>query len=221
VWLIAGRCNIVDKPNHRSSHSFVTLRGGGVVYWMAALIFVMFNRETAHWLLFGGLTLIALISFYDDVKATSPPVRMAFHLAAMTLVFGMAGVFGQFQWWAVALGYILFVGIINAWNFMDGINGITGLYSLAVLSGLQYVNLLQAPFVHPALIGYPMIASGVFLFFNFREKARCFAGDVGSVTGERRPETGERNTETGTRKTQIGAPVTPTALPEGPTAEHI
>ena len=179
---IAGRYNIVDKPNHRSSHSFVTLRGGGVVYWMAALVFVLFNRETAHWLFFGGLTLIALISFYDDVKVTTPVVRMVFHLAAMTLVFGMAGVFGQFQWWAVALGYILFVGIINAWNFMDGINGITGLYSLAVLAGLQYVNLMVVRFVDPGLVWYPMVASAVFLFFNFRKQARCFAGDVGSVS---------------------------------------
>jgi len=75
----------------------------------------------------------------------------------------------------------VFIGIVNAYNFMDGINGITGLYSIAVLASLQYVNLWYGNFVHPDLIWFPMIASAVFLFFNFRKRARCFAGDVGSV----------------------------------------
>jgi len=70
---------------------------------------------------------------------------------------------------------------VNAYNFMDGINGITGLYSIAVLASLQYVNLTYGSFVHPDLIWFPMLASVVFLFFNFRKRARCFAGDVGSV----------------------------------------
>jgi UDP-N-acetylmuramyl pentapeptide phosphotransferase/UDP-N-acetylglucosamine-1-phosphate transferase len=79
------------------------------------------------------------------------------------------------------MGYIVFIGIVNAYNFMDGINGITGLYSIAVLGSLQYVNLSFGHFVNPDLIWYPIIASVVFLFFNFRKRARCFAGDVGSV----------------------------------------
>lgn len=179
---IADHYNIVDKPNERSSHAIVTLRGGGVVYWLAAFVNILFNHQNANWLFFSGLSLISLISFYDDVKGTTPFIRLLFHLAAMTLVFSMTDVFSLFPWWAIAIGYIVFVGIINAWNFMDGINGITGLYSLAVLAGLQYVNLLQLSFVSPDLIWYPMVASVVFLFFNFRKKARCFAGDVGSIT---------------------------------------
>lgn len=179
---IADHYNIIDKPNERSSHTTVTLRGGGVVYWMAAVLFLVFNHQSTDWLFFAGLTLIALISFYDDIKGSTPLIRLLIHLAAMTLVFIMAGVLTQYPWWALALGYIIFVGIINAWNFMDGINGITGLYSFAVLVGLQYINLMQIPYVNPAMIWYPMIASAVFLFFNFRKKARCFAGDVGSVS---------------------------------------
>lgn len=179
---IANYYNIIDKPNERSSHTSVTLRGGGVVYWMAASVFLFFYHQPADWLFYAGLTLIALISFWDDIKGATPLVRLVFHLAAMSLVFLMAGVYALFPWWAVVLGYIVFIGIINAWNFMDGINGIKGLYSLAVLAGLQYVNLVQLPFVNPAMIWYPMVASAVFLFFNFRKMARCFAGDVGSVS---------------------------------------
>jgi UDP-N-acetylmuramyl pentapeptide phosphotransferase/UDP-N-acetylglucosamine-1-phosphate transferase len=78
--------------------------------------------------------------------------------------------------------YILAIGIINAYNFMDGINGITGLYSLVLLAGLQYVNMWQTHFINADMIWLPVIACVVFLYFNFRKKARCFAGDVGSVT---------------------------------------
>lgn len=65
---------------------------------------------------------------------------------------------------------------------MDGINGITGLYTLAVLSSLLYVNAYLAVFTSFDFIVYPMVASAVFLFFNFRKKAKCFAGDVGSIS---------------------------------------
>ena len=64
---------------------------------------------------------------------------------------------------------------------MDGINGITGLYSLAVLITLQYVNCKIQPFTSPDFINYAALACLVFLFFNFRKRAKCFAGDVGSM----------------------------------------
>jgi len=121
------------------------------------------------------------VSFVDDVKGLGQKVRLLFHLLAMSCAFYLAGVFGSYPWWAIVIGYVVFIGIVNAYNFMDGINGITGLYSIAVLASLQYVNLSYGNFVPPDLIWYPMIASLVFLFFNFRKRARCFAGDVGSV----------------------------------------
>src|SRR5690606_27491990 len=84
--------------------------------------------------------------------------------------------------WQIVALYILVIGIINAYNFMDGINGITGLYSLVVLGGLQYVNVYEFKFVEYDLIRFPLIACVVFLFYNFRKKAKVFAGDVGSIT---------------------------------------
>src|SRR5690606_249734 len=89
--------------------------------------------------------------------------------------------FGVLAWWAILALYILVIGIINAYNFMDGINGITGLYSLIVLGSLQYINLNQHPFIQEDLIWFPMLACLVFLFYNFRKKAKVFAGDVGSI----------------------------------------
>lgn len=178
---IADRFNIIDKPNERSSHNYITIRGGGIIWWVAALLFLLFHFSSSSLWFFAGITLIAGVSFWDDVQGLGQKVRLLFHLLAMSCAFYLAGVFGIYPWWAIVIGYIVFIGIVNAYNFMDGINGITGLYSIAVLASLQYVNLSYGNFVHPDLIWYPMIASVVFLFFNFRKRARCFAGDVGSV----------------------------------------
>lgn len=178
---IANNFNIIDKPNERSSHDYITIRGGGIIYWVAAVLYLIFNPSVqAGWFLV-GITLIAGVSFWDDVQNLGQKVRLLFHLLAMSCAFYLANVYGIYPWWAIIIGYILFIGIVNAYNFMDGINGITGLYSIAVLASLQYVNLTFENFVNPDLIWYPMIASTVFLFFNFRKRAKCFAGDVGSV----------------------------------------
>jgi UDP-N-acetylmuramyl pentapeptide phosphotransferase/UDP-N-acetylglucosamine-1-phosphate transferase len=170
---IADRFNIIDKPNERSSHNYITIRGGGIIWWVAALLFLLFHFSSLGLWFFAGITLIAGVSFVDDIVTLGQRVRLLFHLLAMSCAFYLAGVFGIYPWWAI--------GIVNAYNFMDGINGITGLYSIAVLSSLQYVNMTYGSFVHPDLIWFPMLASVVFLFFNFRKRARCFAGDVGSV----------------------------------------
>src|SRR5690554_1340758 len=179
---IADNFNIIDKPNERSSHNYITIRGGGVIYWVAALLYLVFNFSTTGLLFFTGITLIAGVSFWDDVSGLGQKIRLLFHLLAMSCAFYLAGVFGGFPWWAIIIGYIVFIGIVNAYNFMDGVNGITGLYSIAVLSSLQYVNLVYGNFVNPDMIWYPLIASVVFLFFNFRKRAKCFAGDVGAVS---------------------------------------
>ncbi|MDD3944974.1 MAG: glycosyltransferase family 4 protein [Bacteroidales bacterium] len=178
---IADRFNIIDKPNERSSHNYITIRGGGIIWWVAALLFLLFHFSSQGLWFFAGITLIAGVSFWDDVQNLGQRVRLLFHLLAMSCAFYLAGVFGVYPWWVIVIGYVVFIGIVNAYNFMDGINGITGLYSLAVLGSLQFMNLSYGNFVHPDLIWYPMVASGVFLFFNFRKRARCFAGDVGSV----------------------------------------
>lgn len=177
---IADHYNIIDKPNDRSSHSEVTIRGGGVIFLFAALVVVIIHPE--FWMVILGLFVIGIISFIDDRITLSGRIRILFHLAAVTLLFISLDVFQIFDWWISILLYVLVIGIINAYNFMDGINGITGAYSLIILSGLQYVNYEVFNFINPDLIWLPMLACLVFLFFNFRKKAKCFAGDVGSVT---------------------------------------
>jgi UDP-N-acetylmuramyl pentapeptide phosphotransferase/UDP-N-acetylglucosamine-1-phosphate transferase len=177
---IADRYNIIDHPNERSSHSEITIRGGGVIFLFAALLVLILHME--YWLPMLGVFIIGIISFLDDKHTISRRIRIFFHLVAVTILFLTLKVFAFLPYYYCLALYILVIGIINAYNFMDGINGITGAYSLVIFSGLQYINLQQRPFIHPDMIWLPIVACVIFLVFNFRKKAKCFAGDVGSVS---------------------------------------
>jgi len=177
---VADKCNIIDKPNERSSHSRITLRGGGIIFYFGALAYFLSNYWEYPWFML-ALTLITFISFVDDVRSTSQGLRLVFHFTAMALMFYQWGLF-SLSWWWIIIALIICTGIINAYNFMDGINGITGGYSLVILGALAYINSEITTFVEPALINTVLCSVLVFCFFNFRKKAKCFAGDVGSVS---------------------------------------
>lgn len=177
---IADRYNIVDKPNHRSAHTEITLRGGGIIFWFAALLYFAQHIEN-NYFFFTGITLVSLVSFWDDIQSLSNKIRISVHFIAISLIFYDLGVFESVHLIGVLAAYIIAIGLINAYNFMDGINGITGLYTLVVMGALLYVNQKIQVFIDADFIQYAMMASLVFLFFNFRKKAKCFAGDVGSI----------------------------------------
>lgn len=177
---VADRFNIIDKPNQRSSHTEITLRGGGIIFWFSALLYFVQNVEN-NYFFFTGITLVSLVSFWDDIQSLSNKIRISIHFIAITLIFYDLGLFSLVPVWGVVIAYILAIGLINAYNFMDGINGITGLYTVVVLGSLLYVNTKIQLFTDGSFIKYGIIASLVFLFFNYRKKAKCFAGDVGSI----------------------------------------
>lgn len=185
---IADKYNIIDKPNHRSAHTEITLRGGGVVYPLVFVILILklllypSDNKIEDYLIFGiGLLSIATISFLDDIYDLSSKVRLAIHFFSVSILIYFLGLFKlEYVVWLIP-SFIIIIGIINAYNFMDGINGMTGLYSLFILGSFYYVN-QQMVFISDDFIIYPIIASLVFLFFNFRKKAKCFAGDVGSLS---------------------------------------
>lgn len=177
---VADKYNIIDKPNERSSHTRITLRGGGVVFYFGALVYFLTSGFEYPWFML-ALTFVAIISFIDDIRSTSQELRLVLHFSAMALMFYQWGLF-SLSWWWIIIALIICTGIINAYNFMDGINGITGGYSLVVLLSLAYINEEVTPFVEQDLIYTVIMSVLVFCFFNFRKKARCFAGDVGSVS---------------------------------------
>ncbi|RHR40215.1 UDP-GlcNAc--UDP-phosphate GlcNAc-1-phosphate transferase [Parabacteroides sp. AF18-52] len=176
---IADKFNIIDKPNERSSHTYVTLRGGGIIFYFGALAYFLVSGFEYPWFML-ALTLISFISFVDDAHSVSNWIRLVFHFLAMTLMLYQWGGF-LFPWWTILLALILCTGIINAYNFMDGINGITGGYSLVVLTAFAYINNVIVYFVEQDFIYTVLCAVLVFNFFNFRKQAKCFAGDVGAV----------------------------------------
>ena len=129
-----------------------------------------------------GVTLVGLVKLYrPDTHPLSDALRLIVQFASVFLMFCQFGILSWHDWWAVAIALTVSVGILNAYNFMDGINGITGGYSLAVLAPLIYLNhtlgFMPQSFLY--VVGLGVL---VFCYFNFRKKARCFAGDVGSIT---------------------------------------
>ena len=208
---IADKFNIIDKPNQRSSHTTIVLRGGGIIFLIGAWVWSAFFGFEYPWFL-AGLTLVAGVSFVDDIHSLPDSVRLVAQFAAAAMAFYQLGILHWDMWWIVLVALIVYVGATNVINFMDGINGITAGYALAVLIPLGLLNTnyqelandldtnyrelamnlatncssvlsSDGVFVDQSLIVAAIIAAVVFCIFNFRPKgkAKCFAGDVGSI----------------------------------------
>lgn len=178
---IADRFNIIDKPNQRSSHTKVVLRGGGIIFLIGIWIWSAFFGFQYPWAL-AAVTLAAGISFVDDIHSLLDSVRLVAQFVAMGLMFYELDMLHWNMWWMVIIALVVCVGATNIYNFMDGINGITGGYSLAVLIPLLLMNDCDG-FIDSSFLVVAILSVLVFCIFNFRpkNKAKCFAGDVGSV----------------------------------------
>ena len=200
---IADKCNIIDKPNERSSHSTIVLRGGGIIFAISILVWMGLQMVQGEWFMVKdylpfviGLVLICGISFWDDVKSLPDSLRMAVQIISILLMFWSINlglgftVQGSWFWQVIIAVVALFfcAGATNFINFMDGINGITAAYSLAMLVPIALVNgswlkVNGCGFIEPSYLIVAIIGVLVFSIFNFRPKgkAKCFAGDVGSI----------------------------------------
>ena len=186
---IADKFNIIDKPNQRSSHSTIVLRGGGIIFSLAMVVWAVMMavqgecQTVVSYLPFlAGLLMVAGVSFWDDVKSLPDSVRLIVQFVAMVLMFFSMNILHWDMWWIVLIALIVCVGATNVINFMDGINGITAGYSLAVLLPLVLLN-QELVFMEPSFLVVAILGVLVFCIFNFRPKgkAKCFAGDVGSI----------------------------------------
>ena len=175
---IATKFNIVDLPSRRGSSKVITLRGGGIIFWIGTFVFFVYSGFQYPWF-FLGASLIALVSFWDDIHSLPPRTRLCVQITSLLCMFYEVGIWSEQSLWLLVPILIANLGVINIFNFMDGINGITGGYSLSVLLTLLYVNTHVITFVNTDLIVICVLAVSIFCFFNFRTKAKCFAGDVG------------------------------------------
>lgn len=178
---VADRFNIIDKPNERSSHSTVVLRGGGIIFLLGAWIWFAFFGGQYIWFLL-ALSIAAGVSYVDDIVSLPISVRLVCQFSAMALMFYQLKMLHIDMWWIIILALIVCVGVSNVINFMDGVNGITGGYAMASLIPLFLLN-RELVFIDESLIMVIALADLVFCYFNFRPrgKAKCFAGDVGSM----------------------------------------
>jgi len=178
-FIIADRFNIIDKPNQRSSHSVITVRGGGVIFPISILaFFLLFGFQ--YPLFIAALLIISIISFADDLNHQSKSLRFSLHVIAVTMTLYQANYF-YLAWFWILIAYVICIALINAYNFMDGINGITCGYAMVVIGSLWLINYFQ-PFIDSNYLSCLAMGAAVFAWFNFRKKALCFAGDVGSIS---------------------------------------
>lgn len=176
----AVKYSIIDKPHHQSSHTGVAIRGGGIVFFLAFLLWSVVNGFPFIWGLL-GLTVLATVSFIDDIRSVNPMIRLVCQFIAILLMFYHSGLI-QTPLHVIFILSVACVGMMNICNFMDGINGMTGGYSLVVMLALLYVNMNVFRFTETSFLLYVIMAILVFNFFNFRSHAKCFAGDVGSLS---------------------------------------
>jgi len=177
---IARLLNITDNPNHRSSHTKPTIRGGGVIFPVAVLVYSLLTGN-ASWYWVIGLSTISFVSFLDDILTLANRARLIVHVLSVGLLLYSLSILSFWPILLIVVVYILIIGTINAWNFMDGINGITVMYTFSVLIALYYFD-IKFVFIDIGLISVVAISTAIFGFFNCRRNAVCFAGDVGSVS---------------------------------------
>ncbi|MEO5629833.1 MAG: lipopolysaccharide biosynthesis protein [Thermomonas sp.] len=172
---------LLDAPGQRRSHTVETPRGGGIGIVLASLLAIVAismhaGVPSSWWLIAAGLLLVAGIGWMDDHRALPALPRLGVHALAALLLAAALYLLGAGT--AIcALAFILALGMTNAWNFMDGINGLAA--SQAFLCALAVAML--AAFDAPSL-GIAVAVAGAclgFLPFNF-PRARVFLGDVGS-----------------------------------------
>jgi UDP-N-acetylmuramyl pentapeptide phosphotransferase/UDP-N-acetylglucosamine-1-phosphate transferase len=173
---VAAYFNIIDKPNNRSSHSSITLRGGGIIFPLAILVACLLGYVSLT--ITFAVVLVASVSFIDDIKPLSQLPRFVAHAVAISLVFYNLELFTQ-AIWVLPIIFVLMISWVNAFNFMDGINGITVLYAFVTILSFSFLEINADSLPLLITMGLSCFAFG---FFNVRKKAKTFAGDVGSIS---------------------------------------
>ena len=176
---IAIKYNIADTPDLRRSHNTPTIRGVGIIFPLSVVMwFYIYEISSIYFLL--GLVLISMVSFLDDLFNLNPINRIIAHILSSIFLLLQFDLF-NFNLLFLFILVILIVGWFNSFNFMDGINGITSLYSSLCLFTLYIVGYSRNIY-DLQLILIVLLSLLVFSFLNFRKQAIAFAGDVGSIS---------------------------------------
>jgi UDP-N-acetylmuramyl pentapeptide phosphotransferase/UDP-N-acetylglucosamine-1-phosphate transferase len=183
---------IVDKPNTRSSHHTTTPRGGGIAVVGAiagglALLSVTVGLPAGAHIVIPAALILAVVSWIDDVRGLPAWVRFLSHAVCVGaslywLALPVPALLEDLPSWAqsatLAIAWLWF---LNLYNFMDGIDGITGVETMTITLGVALVSGLASG---GALVATALVVAAAmpgFLIWNW-PPAKIFMGDIGSVT---------------------------------------
>ena len=190
---IAKKRGMLAGVNHRSSHSKPVVTGTGFIFYISYIFYMLsFLSSTWEmpWALFTGITMLAVVSFIDDLKDLWFFIRLVVQLVAVALM--LYQIYIDFSMDLLSMnasiliilaivGTIFSIGFVNLYNFMDGLNGMMVGITISALSIFALIDFYVVDFIDDALLLYTAVPTLVFAFFNARKQAKCFAGDVGSV----------------------------------------
>ena len=189
---IAHFYKIYDHPVGRSSHLNRTITGFGIFVLFGLLIYSIAFPYTLKSFFIIGLMMIGTISYIDDLVFVKHFIRLIFQIFALTLM-AIELPFNymmDFEKWPLIISIVILgIGVLNAFNFMDGINGMLGLNSLVILLSFLWLNSNsvdimgnEITFIRNEFLYTYIIGVSIFLGLNLRRKAVVFAGDTGSIT---------------------------------------
>lgn len=188
---IAHFYKIYDHPVGRSSHVNRTITGFGVFVLFGLLLYSIAFPYTLKSFFIIGLLMISTISYIDDLVFVKHFIRLVFQIFALILMaielpFNYMMDFEKLP--LIIAIVILGIGVLNAFNFMDGINGMLGLTNLVILLSFLWLNSNSVDingnpisFIRNEFLYTYIIGVSIFLGLNLRRKAIVFAGDTGSI----------------------------------------
>jgi len=177
---MAEKWSIIDQPNSRSSHVYITKRGGGVIYLFGMIVYIICSKFNMSNIIICGLFL-GLMGFIDDVKNLDFKIKLV--LQSITIgLFLTTDYYVGLEWYLLILMFFFILSSINILNFMDGINGMTILYSLTFLISFYIINTHFIVFTDSNFLLITILSNLIIGFFNVRKRAICFLGDVGAIT---------------------------------------
>lgn len=189
----AQKRNMLAGVNHRSSHTKPVITGAGFIFplsYLAYAVYLVCNTGMAFpWYFFIGLTLLSVVSFIDDLEDVWFLWRLLVQIIANALMMWQVQVEVQALymvhsatfWMAVIMMWGFSIGLLNMYNFMDGLNGMLGFLLLSSLIPMWLINNYVVHFVDNQLIYFTLIPTFIFVFYNARKQAKCFSGDVGAI----------------------------------------
>ncbi|NQW43162.1 MAG: hypothetical protein HQ463_06990 [Bacteroidetes bacterium] len=187
---IAKFYQIYDHPVGRSSHRARTITAFGIFILWGLMTYCIFFPFVLKDFFIIGLIMMCTISFIDDIVFVKHFIRLIFQIFALILLaIELPFDYISAEKWPIIIACVIFgIGVLNAFNFMDGINGMLGLNSLVILLSFWWLNNHSVDmqgnivrFTSPEFLYTIIVGLLAFLFFNLRPKAKVFAGDVGSI----------------------------------------